>query len=320
VDNVAPSLTISESIALAATTSTSAGTRGLAGTTGNGSQGDQVYAIGPTPQSIRVLEGTIEDGGQVRQMYAFVVSPSGNMVNMQVGRDGDAWWFDLTPEETGDYKVWINAVDEAGNAVTVGPFTVTIVQVLATSDSPTALGAATTLTATVLGGSGFTFAWDFGDGSPVTSSSSPTVSHQYPAVSTYTAIVTATKGSNVFTATTTVLVDEPISGLTVSDDGPTTPGDATIFTATITAGSNVSYTWEFGDNSFPMARRGPVVFHTYATTGTYTATVTAYNAVSVVTATTTVNVLFYTTQIYLPLIMKSHEPLWPQGREGATNP
>jgi PKD repeat protein len=40
------------------------------------------------------------------------------------------------------------------------------------------------------------YTWNFGDGSPVTSGSSSTVTHTYPAIGTYTAIVTATNSWN----------------------------------------------------------------------------------------------------------------------------
>jgi parallel beta-helix repeat protein len=62
-------------------------------------------------------------------------------------------------------------------------------------------------------------------------------------------------------------------------------GQATTLTATITAGSNVAYVWDFGDG---MPGSGSPVIHVYPATGLYTAIVTASNPVSVITATTTV--------------------------------
>jgi PKD repeat protein len=58
-------------------------------------------------------------------------------------------------------------------------------------------------------------------------------------------------------------------------------------TATITAGSNVSYVWDFGDGT---TGNGRVVTHIYTAPGNYTAIVTATNAVSSDTATTAVNI------------------------------
>jgi PKD repeat protein len=83
------------------------------------------------------------------------------------------------------------------------------------------------------------------------------------------------------------LTQEPISGLTASNNGPTTLGSTTTLTASITSGSNVSYIWDFGDGS-PLNNSGPTISHTYPATGTFTTVVTATNDVSSQSATTTV--------------------------------
>ncbi|HLF26949.1 MAG TPA: FG-GAP-like repeat-containing protein [Anaerolineae bacterium] len=85
----------------------------------------------------------------------------------------------------------------------------------------------------------------------------------------------------------TVTVGEvPITGLLAFNSSPTTLGRSTAFTATIAGGSNVTYTWNFGDGT--SVRAGNPVSHTYALSGTYTAVVTATNSLGSVTATTTV--------------------------------
>jgi hypothetical protein len=81
--------------------------------------------------------------------------------------------------------------------------------------------------------------------------------------------------------------DTPISGLTAVSDGPTILGAATQLSASILSGSNVSYEWDFGDSTSGM---GTAVSHTYAEPGEYTAQVTATNSISIVTATTLVQV------------------------------
>jgi PKD repeat protein len=169
-----------------------------------------------------------------------------------------------------------------------------IVELVAYNDSPTVLGNATTLTATITAGSNLTYTWAFGDG---TWSSGAVLTHTYPAVGSYVAVVTATNSVSVLTATTTVIVEEPITGLVAYNDSPTLLGNATALTATITVGSNVTYTWALGDG---MWGNGAVLTHTYPATGNYTAVVTATNPVSVLTATTRVTVMQYTH--YLPLI------------------
>jgi uncharacterized repeat protein (TIGR01451 family) len=106
---------------------------------------------------------------------------------------------------------------------------------------------------------------------------------------------------NSATVTTTVN-DVPISGLSASNSSVTVLGNATTLTAMIAAGTNVTYTWNFGDN-LPTAN-GAVVTHTYAAVGTYTATVTATNSVNSQSATTMVTVTGSSLKVYLPLVTR----------------
>ena len=52
-------------------------------------------------------------------------------------------------------------------------------------------------------------------------------------------------------------------------------------------GTNVTYSWDFGDGQNGV---GALANHTYGTTGTYTATVTARNSLGAISATTIVAV------------------------------
>ena len=81
--------------------------------------------------------------------------------------------------------------------------------------------------------------------------------------------------------------DSEIVGLAATNDGPTVRGNVTGFSATITGGTNVSYSWDFGDGN---SGSGATPSHTYGASGTYTATVTASNSVNSQTATTVVEV------------------------------
>jgi uncharacterized repeat protein (TIGR01451 family) len=178
----------------------------------------------------------------------------------------------------------------AGNSVSelTATTTVTVDEAIAgleaINDSPTVFGEPTTLTATVSAGSHVTYAWAFGDGE---AGSGAVVSHTYPSVGVYTAVVNAGNSVSELTATTAVTVDEAIAGLEVSNDSPTVLGSPTTLTATVAAGSNVTYTWAFGDGG---AGSGAAVSHTYPAIGVYTAVVTACNSVSILTATTPVTV------------------------------
>jgi hypothetical protein len=90
-----------------------------------------------------------------------------------------------------------------------------------------------------------------------------------------------------------------ISGLTAFNDGPTELGMTTMLTAVISSGTNVSYTWDFGDG---QSASGPLVSHTYAAAGTYTATVTAVNPISSEQAETVVIVEASDYILYLPVV------------------
>jgi hypothetical protein len=72
-----------------------------------------------------------------------------------------------------------------------------------TNDGPTPLGESTTLTASVATGRNVTFTWDLGDESTVAGA---IITHTYPALGTYTAVVTASNDAGVITGTTTISV------------------------------------------------------------------------------------------------------------------
>ncbi|MEW5985349.1 MAG: FG-GAP-like repeat-containing protein [Chloroflexota bacterium] len=154
----------------------------------------------------------------------------------------------------------------------------------AVTNAPTALGETTTLTATLDAGSGASYEWDFGDGSPPELGA--VVTHTY-SLGSYTAVVTASNLVSRATAEVSIVVEEPISGLVATNDSPTVLGNATRLQAQITAGTNVVFRWFFGDGQQGSKR---VMNHVYPAAGTYVATVEASNAVSTVTTTTTVTI------------------------------
>jgi PKD repeat protein len=172
--------------------------------------------------------------------------------------------------------------------VATTPVTITdtpITSLSAINSSPTTLGQATFFTATATG-SNIVYTWDFGEGH---TASGPTASNTYATVGFYTARVTATNGVSQVVATTPVTItDASITGLSAVNSSPTTLGQATFFTATAT-GSNIVYTWDFGDGH---TASGPTASNIYAAVGFYTARVTATNGVSQVVATTPVTITF----------------------------
>ena len=128
------------------------------------------------------------------------------------------------------------------------------------------------------------WAWDFGDGG-MSDQQNPV--HTFAAAGTYTVTLTVIGLPNSDRATALITVEEAIAGLAAASDSPTALGDSTAFTATVTSGSSVSYTWAFGDDE---SGSGSTIAHSYATPGIYTAVATVSNSVSTVTATVPVTV------------------------------
>ena len=73
---------------------------------------------------------------------------------------------------------------------------------------------------------------------------------------------------------TVVLGGQPIAGLFASNSSPTAPWRANPAHRHVTAGTNVTYTWDFETERWAD---DPMVSHTYVADGHYTATVTAQN-------------------------------------------
>ena len=78
---------------------------------------------------------------------------------------------------------------------------------------------------------------------------------------------------------------DAIAGLVAANNGPKQVGTPISFTASITGGTQISYTWDFGDGAGGV---GETSTHAYAEAGVYTATVVATNTTNALTATTTV--------------------------------
>jgi PKD repeat protein len=156
---------------------------------------------------------------------------------------------------------------------------------VASSDSPTEFDLATTLSASVSTGSDVHYVWDFGDG---TSGTGAQTSHVYPLIGQYTATVTAFNTLGMVTATVSVTItDRHISGLAAASDSPTELGQITSFSAGVTTGTNVTYSWDFGDGTHGS---GANATHIYPAVGNYIVTLTASNTAGVETATIVVGI------------------------------
>jgi serine protease len=120
-----------------------------------------------------------------------------------------------------------------------------------------------------------------------------------------TQVVTVTATNPLGSVSDTHLItvtDVPLTGLIAASDSPTLLGEVTTITATISAGTNVTYTWDFGDETFGS---GATITHTYPAVEVYTATVTASNSINALSAFTVVDIKQPIQLIYLPLIRRN---------------
>lgn len=105
-----------------------------------------------------------------------------------------------------------------------------------------------------------TWAWDFGDGSPIDTTANP--SHVYGTMGTYTVCLIATSNCDADTLCTTVTICMPATAAFTSG----TPSGGTVsFTDQSTNG--MGWAWNFGDSSPTDNSQSPT--HTYTTNGTY---------------------------------------------------
>jgi PKD repeat protein len=127
------------------------------------------------------------------------------------------------------------------------------------------------------------YSWNFGDGSPV--STSPNPSHTY-AAGTWTATLTVTDNEGA-TGTSTVQVQSLANQAptAVANGTPTGINNKAPYTvefssagsvdndcAVVSACPGLSYSWNFGDGSSPSTEANPT--HTYTTDGVFAATLT----------------------------------------------
>jgi|GEM_PF-2319817 len=157
------------------------------------------------------------------------------------------------------------------------------IDLIASNNSPQMAGFTVTLTATVASGNsaGLAYTWNFGDGQ---TAQGRVVQHTYAAEGSYSAFVIASNGIDSKRAATLVTVwpfhiptptPGPIEGLKATSDSPVIAGNPVTFLGTVVRGTNVIYTWNFGDGSPPT--NGPSVSHVYPTPGYYLVTLRGTN-------------------------------------------
>jgi hypothetical protein len=97
----------------------------------------QILAQVPVGSLETVLSGEVSDGGPHVKVSVRAQSPDGDITRLPAARAGSAWWFDLPADALGQYSLWVDAEDAAGNVTTAGPFAV---DVLCTNAAPVVTG------------------------------------------------------------------------------------------------------------------------------------------------------------------------------------
>jgi PKD repeat protein len=192
------------------------------------------------------------------------------------------------------------ATSDAVNPQVTIPVTMTVVSAptcsFATS-SPDNVGQTTFFTNTTTGDAPLTYQWDFGDGSSLSASTSPT--HTYAQVGQYTVVLTATNPYGEDVCSHDVSIEgAPVPSFT--SNSPVVAGNPVVFTNTTLANPSViAWLWNLGDGTSSTAQTPPA--HTYAV-GTYTVTLTAVNVMgtNVYTGTVTVAPI----ALFLPLVRR----------------
>jgi PKD repeat protein len=131
-------------------------------------------------------------------------------------------------------------------------------------------GQAVDFTSVVTGGlSPYAYSWNFGDGSPTSSAQNPT--HTYSGSGTQIVTFTATDSAGgTIHRTVSIAVNAAVTASASATPTTVAPGATVSFTATGGGGTGTyTYAWRFGDGG-SSAVQDPT--HSYATAGTYTAT------------------------------------------------
>jgi PKD repeat protein len=171
-----------------------------------------------------------------------------------------------------------------GNAVDMNEFLNAQLSVTSSATpSPTEVGTQVNFSAVASGGTApyTSYSWDFGDGATAATDSSSTT-RVYTSTGTFTTTVTVTDsvGSKSTSPSTTIIVDKTLSVTASASPNPVDAGTSESFAATSIGGvSPISCNWSFGDGS---SRNGCTTTHTFSTSGTFTAIVTATDSLSAV--------------------------------------
>jgi len=196
--------------------------------------------------------------------------------------------------DNGTFTVSVVATDRGGASSTPAQATVTVSNVAPAVEwtapssgnegSPLAFSAKATDVSAPDNAAGFTYAWNWGDGTAVSSGRDLTgISHTYADNGAFTLTLTVTDkdGGQTQQTRTVTVANRPPAVVLGPFPSPVTAQAPALFSAAATDPSatdmaaGFTYQFEWGDGTAPTASTTGSAEHTYAATGTYTIRVTA---------------------------------------------
>ena len=82
----------------------------------------------PNPVGSDTINGNVSDGSQLTSLSIIVRAPNGEtMIMAELALTGSDWSYALNPTEAGSYRIWVRAVDEAGNITQTESYEVNVV-------------------------------------------------------------------------------------------------------------------------------------------------------------------------------------------------
>ena len=183
----------------------------------------------------------------------------------------------------GTFNVTVTVTDVVGESATVThSVAVTqslVVSIISIAPSPSEIGVSTSYSVTATGGTpNYTFSWDFGDGGSAVGGS--LVAHTYTVAGTFSVTISAADSANhAATAAQILLINSRLTVTTAASPNPADAGVPVSFAITSTGGvGGLICNWSFGD-SWSASKCNTI--HTYATTGSFTARLTATDTLGV---------------------------------------
>ncbi len=249
----------------------------------------QAVSVSNPPPLLSVGFTYIPSSSEVSQQVTFTASGSGGTLPYSFSWSfGDGSSSTSNPathtySSSGSFSVTVTVTDASGaKASSSQSVSVASAPSVSFGYSPTSAEATlpVTFSANATGGVGpFTFSWGLGDGG--TSTSNP-ATHTYTSSGSFIVTLTATDSDGVNASSSQMIIVAPTFTMGFTSSPATPEADQPVtFTATQLGGvGNISFTWNFGDNS---SSTGNPTTHTFTASGSFLVCVTATDAVGVST-------------------------------------